>query len=148
MGQQRELDVGAGRGAMNAVDLEDLRTRLQRRRRDLLEATRSALAAIDQLRRAERDPEVEEASQSEQLQYDLSQLDEAQERELVRIDAALARMDAGQYGRCARCGEPIAPARLSALPLVLECAECASGREEAEALEREAKKRSRLMSPG
>jgi DnaK suppressor protein len=133
---------------MNAVDLEDLRIRLQRRRRDLLEASRRALAAIEQLRRAERDPEVEEASQSEQLQYDLTQLDEVEERELARIDAALARMDAGHYGRCRDCGEIIDPGRLAALPLVLECAECASGREEADGLEREARKRARPVSPG
>lgn len=132
---------------MNATHLADLRIRLHHRRREILEAGRRAVAAIDQLRRAERDPEAAEASQSEQLQYDLARLDEAQQREIAQIDTAIARLDAGEYGTCRDCREEIDPARLAALPFVLDCAECASRREEAEAMEREAKKRARPMMP-
>jgi pyruvate dehydrogenase complex dehydrogenase (E1) component len=67
---------------MNATDLARVRIQLQRRRREILEASRRAVTAIDQLRRAERDPETAEASQSEQLQYDLSQLGEVEQRVL------------------------------------------------------------------
>jgi DnaK suppressor protein len=41
-----------------------------------------------------------------------------------RLVAALERLDAGEYGRCAECGEPIAPARLQALPEVQTCVRC------------------------
>lgn len=132
---------------MNATDLARVRTRLQRRRRDILEASRRAVTAIDQLRRAERDPESAEESQSEQLQYDLSQLGEVEQREIAQIDTAIARLDAGEYGTCRDCREEIDPARLAALPFVLDCADCASRREEAEAIDREAKKRPRPMIP-
>jgi len=37
-------------------------------------------------------------------------------RELSEVDAALQRIDAGTYGRCKRCSQPIDPARLDALP--------------------------------
>jgi RNA polymerase-binding transcription factor DksA len=41
-----------------------------------------------------------------------------------RIVAAIERLDRGEYGVCAECAEPIAPARLQALPEVLTCVRC------------------------
>ncbi len=38
-----------------------------------------------------------------------------------KIDRALAKMDDGTYGLCARCGKPIERARLKALPYVDLC---------------------------
>jgi len=43
-----------------------------------------------------------------------------------QISAALNRLDAGTYGRCIRCGGPIAPARLEVLPYAAACIECQS----------------------
>jgi len=45
-------------------------------------------------------------------------------RELSDVDAALARMRGGTYGRCVDCDEPIAPARLAAYPTAPRCIEC------------------------
>ena len=42
------------------------------------------------------------------------------------IDAALARLDAGTYGRCVDCGNDIAPARLEALPWTAYCVRSAA----------------------
>tara|TARA_R110001599_G_scaffold122905_2_gene295067 strand:- start:1127 stop:1450 length:324 start_codon:yes stop_codon:yes gene_type:complete len=39
--------------------------------------------------------------------------------------AALARLDAGTYGHCVRCGEAIGAARLEALPTAAHCVNCA-----------------------
>ena len=50
-------------------------------------------------------------------------------RELQQVNAALARLDTGEYGICEECEEPIAEARLRALPYVTLCIQCA---EEAE----------------
>lgn len=132
---------------MNALDLAGARLTLQRRRAELLEAHRRALSAIDQLRGAERDPERAEGSASEQLQYDLARLAEVEDRELARLDAALARLDAGAYGTCRSCGEEIDRGRLAALPFGLDCADCASGREEGEAREREREREARPPRP-
>lgn len=49
--------------------------------------------------------------------------------ELQRIDAALARLEAGSYGDCAACGEPIEAARLEASPATPFCVACAAARE-------------------
>ena len=45
-------------------------------------------------------------------------------RDLSLIDKALADIDAGRYGTCAECEEPIAPKRLKALPFASRCVEC------------------------
>ena len=47
-------------------------------------------------------------------------------RRIGLIDDALARLDAGTYGRCIGCGRTIPPARLAAVPGVETCVDCAS----------------------
>jgi len=44
---------------------------------------------------------------------------------LEQIDAALARINDGSYGRCTACGKPIAEERLEALPYTSVCRDCA-----------------------
>lgn len=41
--------------------------------------------------------------------------------ELEEIERALRKLDDGTYGTCERCGEPIAEARLEALPTARFC---------------------------
>ncbi len=45
---------------------------------------------------------------------------------LGQLRTAIRRLDDGVYGRCEHCAEPIAPARLEALPEVTTCIDCAS----------------------
>jgi len=45
---------------------------------------------------------------------------------LADVEAALERLKAGTYGRCVRCGQKIAPARLEAMPAAQLCITCAS----------------------
>ena len=45
---------------------------------------------------------------------------------LHEIALALSRLDAGAYGQCAGCGEPIGLERLRARPAVRTCITCAS----------------------
>lgn len=44
---------------------------------------------------------------------------------LAEVDAALSRLDAGSYGTCEVCGQPIPQARLQARPVARTCVECA-----------------------
>jgi len=48
-------------------------------------------------------------------------LEENEVRVLAAIDAALARLDDGTYGRCQQCGTEIEPERLEALPWATLC---------------------------
>ena len=45
---------------------------------------------------------------------------------LERVERALAKLDEGTYGTCDRCGGPIAPKRLEAMPDSTLCVECAA----------------------
>jgi RNA polymerase-binding transcription factor DksA len=56
-------------------------------------------------------------------------LDSQATGELGQVNRALARLDAGEYGLCMECEEPIPEARLKALPYATLCIQCA---EEAE----------------
>src|SRR6476660_3660677 len=47
---------------------------------------------------------------------------------LSDIDDALAKIDAGTYGSCEQCGQPIGEARLEAMPAARLCITCASAR--------------------
>jgi RNA polymerase-binding protein DksA len=63
------------------------------------------------------------ASQVFAQQRDLALRDRA-ESQLALVDEALARFAAGTFGRCVRCGRPIAPDRLEALPWAARCIDC------------------------
>lgn len=47
---------------------------------------------------------------------------------LSDVEHALAKFEAGQYGICENCGQPISPARLEAKPAARRCIDCASKR--------------------
>jgi DnaK suppressor protein len=51
-------------------------------------------------------------------------LEENSEAVLTAIDRALGRIESGTYGVCQRCGKPIAPERLEALPYAELCIAC------------------------
>lgn len=55
----------------------------------------------------------------------LSALGEEGMSEIRMIQAALARIGAGEYGFCTQCGNAIPPERLDLLPATPFCAKCA-----------------------
>ncbi|MCW8889973.1 MAG: TraR/DksA family transcriptional regulator [Sedimenticola sp.] len=54
-------------------------------------------------------------------------------QELVRINNALSRIKAGDYGYCVECEEPIAENRLAVDPAQPLCITCATARENGQA---------------
>lgn len=54
----------------------------------------------------------------------LSRLDWWQRREVDELDAAEARLDAGTFGICERCGRPIPLERLRAVVTARSCMTC------------------------
>jgi RNA polymerase-binding protein DksA len=56
-----------------------------------------------------------------QLDYSL---EESAEALLSAINAALERIEAGTYGRCANCDQEISPGRLEAIPWSTLCLDC------------------------
>ena len=72
----------------------------------------------------EHDPDGTTAYERAQV----SSLRSASHQVIVALDAALDALDAGTYGRCAGCGEPIPFDRLEAVPGTDRCVACAAGR--------------------
>jgi DnaK suppressor protein len=111
-------------------ELRRIREQLQRRRRSLLNANEGTRRELQALKDSEKDPEYEEGAQIELADYTLSQLVENQRRELMMIDAAFQRMDAGNFGECVDCGGEIPLDRLEAVPFAIRCEEDARLREQ------------------
>ncbi|MDF1719667.1 MAG: TraR/DksA C4-type zinc finger protein [Minwuia sp.] len=111
-----------------ALNIEDMRQELEARREALtglsaLSAESRGAVELDQSRvgrlsrmDAMQQQEMAKASESQRAQ------------QIVRIDAALARIRSDDFGFCLDCGEEIAEKRLSVDPATPLCIDCASGR--------------------
>lgn len=107
------------------INLKALRKQLEGRQIELREITESSSAT-------RRPVELDQSMQGR-----LSRMDALQQREMAletqrrreielsRIEAALKRMDADDYGYCVSCDEDIAPGRLKSDPSEPLCVECA-----------------------
>lgn len=101
-------------------------------RETLLARRKELLADIEHLKEQilETTPgdteEPEEAAQDRQGDEVLNALGEQDQLEIRQIDAALLRVDEGEYGYCVTCGEEIEAARLDLLPATPFCARHAS----------------------
>ncbi len=119
------MNVGGGyavaREALDAERAETLRrlAGLEREFTGIVEASDSANTDD------EHDPEG--ATIAFERQHVAALLGQAR-GQLDSIDAALRRLDEGRYGRCERCGQPIAPERLAARPTATRCVSCAGKR--------------------
>ncbi len=107
---------------MDALDLDALRSALLTERDRLRAEVAEAIQAPGQMTYGSQ---AAAASQVFEQQRDLALRDRSASH-LEFVDAALARLGAGTYGRCLRCGKPIAPARLEALPWAAHCIACRS----------------------
>ncbi len=61
------------------------------------------------------------SSYTKEFAYTLSEEDR---KLLLLIEQALVRMDAGTYGNCVHCGQPVQEKRLNAVPWARHCLEC------------------------
>ncbi len=78
--------------------------------------------------------ESSEADIQDDIEFALIQM---KSETLNKINDALARLEAGNYGNCFECGEEIAEKRLRALPFAVRCKDCEEAREVAEKRERQ-----------
>ena len=101
--------------------------------RQKLIALRDETAALSEAARENRKPvaldqqNVGRLSRMDSLQVqamDKAQ-DAARQKQILRINAALARLDQGDYGYCATCDDPIGAKRLELDPATPLCIRCA-----------------------
>ncbi len=101
---------------------EEASKTLRARRDELVQHIESIGDQLDDAAPKDWEDAATEAEDDQVLEL-LGQVEQA---EVQRIDAALARIDAGTYGDCVKCGEPIADKRLGLLPETPHCAHCAA----------------------
>jgi DnaK suppressor protein len=106
----------------------------ERTAREMLMRRRAELDEEDRISAGERTPvQLDQASVGRLSRIDAMQVQAmalAAERrrsaERSRIDAALKRIDQGEFGYCLSCGEEIGAGRLANDPSVGQCLACAS----------------------
>ena len=109
----------------------DLRQMLSARRREVRDDVQS------RIRHGRTDPpndvrdHVDASDADVQGDIDLALL-QMRADTVSRIDVALARLDAGEYGSCVDCRAEIAERRLRALPFAVRCQACEERREQAQ----------------
>lgn len=110
---------------MNENELASFRAELMRLQAEALELAATNDDASDVVELDQ--PRVGRLSRMDALQAQaMSQAYGRRRAEMhARIGAALRRIDAGDYGICRSCEEPIDPRRLAFDPTVLLCVECA-----------------------
>ena len=109
-----------------APDLEAARQALERQRGELEEMS---AAAAPERRPVELDQQsVGRLSRMDALQVQAmaQAVDARRQGRLQRIAAALGRIEDGEYGYCADCGEEIPAKRLAIEPTVERCVACAA----------------------
>ncbi|GGE46878.1 molecular chaperone DnaK [Marinicauda pacifica] len=111
---------------MDAADIARHRARLTALRADLIALSKGA--AEDRKPVGLDQQSVGRLSRQDSLQVQaMARAAEARRAgEVRRIDAAIARLDAGEYGYCVECGEEIEHRRLGVDPAAPRCSACAS----------------------
>jgi DnaK suppressor protein len=118
-----------GRLPLGPDDVDELRARLVARRVRALRTAGGLHRHESELEDAEaQSVELMEKSTDRVLESELQKEAEAERLLLGEVDAALARMESGNYGVCEECGERVALPRLLAIPEARICIRCAQER--------------------
>jgi len=105
--------------AMTSV--ETRKSQLIARRAELLDRSEVVERELDD----HNSKDWEELATERETDEVLEQMGSAAATEIRQIDAALARVEAGDYGICVKCGDVISQERLDLLPAAPLCAKCA-----------------------
>ena len=112
------------------TDVDTVRALLQYHQREAQRTIADLGGSITEIVSARRDSNNDDEHDPEgsTLAFERSQSDallRQAELRLQDIAASLARLDAGRYGICEKCGQPIGSARLEARPFAGTCISCA-----------------------
>ncbi len=119
--------------ALSQAQTEHFKEVLVTKRKRLLDEAKRTLNEEMVIEADERMDEVDQAS-SEYMQAFSFRLRGRERFLLGKIEHALAKMDAGEYGLCEECEEVIALKRLEARPEAQLCIQCKEAQEKEEAV--------------
>ncbi len=111
---------------------EVLREMLTRLRDETWERVKNLRRDQEQESESEPADEMDSARATAEVETHAGLIARAEEK-LRDLDEALARLDAGKYGRCLQCGGAIPIERLMAIPFASYCVDCQEKRNRAKA---------------
>ena len=121
------LPVRPGEDPWTAEELKQVRTELESEAVGLhADIDKRAAEMADRLTDSAKDAGDDEAdvgAKAFEREHDLALAQNAQDL-LDQGERALSRIDAGTYGVCESCGEPVGKARLMAFPRATLCVAC------------------------
>ena len=87
------------------------------------EQATTALAEVGRTSDRDGDDEIDAGAKTAEREHQRTLLAGIRDR-LDQVERALERLDAGSYGVCESCRQPITPERLAAYPSATSCVEC------------------------
>lgn len=103
------------------VDVAKYRRMMEKRKAEL----EARLQEIDAELDSHQSKDWEELATEREGDEVLEQEGRLAQEEIAKIQAAFARMEAGEYGYCVKCGVAISPERLDVVPFTPFCRNCA-----------------------
>ena len=126
------LPVRPGEEPWTSAELEQVRAELQAEveslRADVARATRDIAGGLNGSVRDAGDDEADAGTKAFERDHELALTQNARDL-LDQGERALGRIDAGTYGVCESCGQPVGKARLQAFP---QAALCVAGKQRQE----------------
>lgn len=107
-------------GVEQALGADGFRSLLASKRGDVLSALGEKVASFSTGGRV-GDEDLAQASHDEFVSLRLNGIDY---KMLKQVEAAIARLDRGEYGTCQRCDGAIPPKRLAVVPWAQYCVRC------------------------
>ena len=119
--------------AVTAKDLKQIKALLQSKINELM--AEAGKTVIDMAGQEEKLPDLNDrASQESELNLEI-RMRERERKLIVKMRETIERIDAGDYGICEECGEPIGVKRLMARPVTTYCIECKTREEKLQKLQ-------------
>jgi DnaK suppressor protein len=108
-----------------AIDIQQMKVRLEAKLEELKgqidDLTEATPEAVDPIQTSDDPQDFEEASIDANEMVDEQSIKVNEQALLTEVQEALSRIEAGTYGKCVVCGQPIPEKRLEAIPWAARC---------------------------
>ncbi|HYD47202.1 MAG TPA: RNA polymerase-binding protein DksA [Terriglobales bacterium] len=126
----RLIVAGPKDAALNQRQIKKFQELLETRRQELLAEAGRTVGGMS--RSKEEFPDPTDRASLEAARNAMLRIRDRERKLISKIDEALERIEAGNYGLCRGCGEPISVDRLMVRPVTTLCIECKADEEQEE----------------
>jgi RNA polymerase-binding protein DksA len=108
---------------VNELEISELKLNLEAERQSLYKQL-DALKNDKTRKKGAITADFEDQSQETENDQVVDKLESMETERLEKIEAALERIQSGQYGVCVDCNKAISSSRIKALPFAAKCIDC------------------------